>query len=54
MGGSKEGIDQRTKKARKAMRMLVRVSVSGSMNKNCNLNLFNSCVKSVLLYECET
>ena len=53
-GGSDDDVTLRIAKARAAFHKLQKIWDSRSISRNTKLSLFNSCVKSVLLYGSET
>jgi hypothetical protein len=53
-GGTLLGIQQRINKARDAFSRLKNIWSASNINLQLKIKLFNACVKSVLLYGCET
>ncbi len=53
-GGTEEDINQRINKARNTFNMLNKIWNASVLSRNTKLRMFNACVKSVLLYGCET
>ena len=53
-GGSSREVNVRIQKARGSFSKLRKVWLSKSLRKDTNIRIFNACVKSVLLYGCET
>jgi len=53
-GGTSREVNARIQKARGSFSKLRRVWLSKSLRKNTKIRIFNACVKSVLLYGCET
>jgi len=53
-GGTSTDVNARTQKARGSYSKLRRVWLSKSLQKDTKIRIFNACVKSVLLYGCET
>jgi len=53
-GGTEEDIDQRINKARNTFNMLHKIWNASVLSRNTKIRMFNACVKSVLLYGCET
>lgn len=53
-GGSSDDVSSRITKARQSFGQLNNVWRSNQISKRTKLSLYNSCVKSVLLYGCET
>jgi len=53
-GGALKDVNMRIQKARGAFAKLLNVWKSTSITKHLKMKIFNACVKSVLLYGCET
>jgi hypothetical protein len=53
-GGTSREVNARIQKARGSFSKLRRVWLSKSLRKDTEIRIFNACVKSVLLYGCET
>ena len=53
-GGTNREVGARIQKARGSFSKLRRAWLSKSLRKDTKIRIFNSCVKSVLLYGCET
>ena len=53
-GGTSKEVNARIQKARGSFSKLMRVWLSKSLRKETKIRIFNVCVKSVLLYGCET
>jgi len=53
-GGTIREVSARIQKARGSFSKLRRAWLSKSLRKGTNIRIFNACVKSVLLYGCET
>jgi len=53
-GGTSREVSARIQKARESFSKLRRVWLSKSLRKDTKIRIFNACVKSVLLYGCET
>jgi len=53
-GGTSREVSARIQKARGSFPKLRRVWPSKSLRKDTKIRIFNACVKSVLLYGCET
>ena len=53
-GGTSREVSARIQKARGSFAKLRRVWLSKSLRKDTKIRIFNACVKSVLLYGCET
>ena len=53
-GGTSREVNARTQKARGSFSKLRRVWLSKSIRKDTKIRIFNVCVKSLLLYGCET
>jgi hypothetical protein len=53
-GGTSGEVNVRIQKARGSLSKLRRVWLSKSLRKDTKIRIFNACVKSVLLYGCET
>ena len=53
-GGTSREVSARIQKARGSFSELRRVWLSKSLRKDAKIRIFNACVKSVLLYGCET
>ena len=53
-GGTSREVNARIQKARGTFSKLRRVWLSKSLRKDTKIRIFNVCVKSVLLYGCET
>jgi len=53
-GGISRKVNARIQKARGSFSKLRRVWLSKSLRKDTKIRIFNACVKSVLLYGCET
>jgi len=53
-GGTSREVSARIEKARGSFSKLRRVWLSKSLRKDIKIRIFNACVKSVLLYGCET
>jgi len=53
-GGASTGVNVRIQKARGSFSKLRKVWLSTSIRKDTKIRIFNACVKSVLLYGCET
>jgi hypothetical protein len=53
-GGTSREVNARMQKARGSFSKPRRVWLSKSLRKDNKIGIFNACVKSVLLYECET
>ena len=53
-GGTEEDIAKRINKARATFIMLHKIWNTSVLSRNTKIRMFNSCVKSVLLYGCET
>jgi hypothetical protein len=53
-GGTNREVNARIQKAREPFSKLRRVWLSKSLRKDTTIRIFNACVKSVLLYGCET
>jgi len=53
-GGTSREVSERIQKARGSFSKLRRVWLSKSLRKDTKIRIFNACVKSVLLYGCET
>ena len=53
-GGTSREVNARIQKARESFSKLRRVWLSKSLRKDTQIRILNACVKSVLLYECET
>jgi len=53
-GGTSREVNARIQKARRSFSKLRRVWLSKSLQKDTKMRIFNACVKSVLLYGCET
>jgi len=53
-GGTSREVNERIQKARGSFSKLRRVWLSKSLRKDTKIRIFNACVKSVLLYGCET
>ena len=53
-GGTSREVSARVQKARGSFSKLRRVWLSKSLKKDTKIRIFNACVKSVLLYGCET
>jgi hypothetical protein len=53
-GGTSREVNVRIQKARGSFSKLRRVWLSKSLRKDTKIRIFNACVKSVLLYRCET
>ena len=53
-GGTEEDINKRINKARHTFNMLHKVWNTSVLSRKTKIRMFNSCVKSVLLYGCET
>jgi hypothetical protein len=53
-GGTSREVNARIQKARGSFSKLRRAWLSNSLRKDTKIRIFNSCVKSVLLYGCET
>jgi len=52
--GASADVNVRIQKARGSFSKLRKVWLSTSIQKDTKINIFNTCVKSVLLYGCET
>ena len=53
-GGTCREVNVRIQKARESLCKLRKVWLSKSLRKDTKIRIFNACVKSVLLYGCET
>ena len=53
-GGTSREVNARIQKAKGSFSKLRRVWLSKSLRKDTMIRIFNACVKSVLLYGCET
>ena len=53
-GGAKSDVNVRIQKARGSFSKLRKVWLSTSIRKETKIKIFSACVKSVLLYGCET
>jgi hypothetical protein len=53
-GGTGREVSARIQKARRSFSKLRNVWLSKSLRKDTKIRIFNACVKSVLLYGCET
>ena len=53
-GGTSREVNVRIQKARGSFSKLRKVWLSKSLQKYINIRIFNACLKSVLLYGCET
>lgn len=53
-GGAKKDVDNRIRKARVSFAILNRIWKTRNLVLRTKINIFNACVKSVLLYGCET
>jgi len=53
-GGTSREVNVRTQKARGSFSKPRKVWLSKSLRKDTKIRIFNACVKSVLLYGCET
>jgi hypothetical protein len=53
-GGARIDANVRIQKARRSFLKLRKVWISTSIRENTKIRIFNACVKSVLLYRCET
>ena len=53
-GGTSKEVSARIQKARGSFSKLRRLWLSKSLRKDTKIRIFNACVKSVLLYGCET
>ena len=53
-GGTSREVNARIQKARGSFSKLRRPWLSKSLRKDTKIRIFNACVKSVLLYGCET
>jgi hypothetical protein len=53
-GGTSKGVNVGIQKVRGSFCKLRRVWLSKSLRKDTKIRIFNACVKSVLLYGCET
>jgi hypothetical protein len=53
-GGASTDVNVRTQMARVSFSKLRKVWLSTSIRKETKIKIFNACVKSVLLYGCET
>ena len=53
-GGTSREVNVRILKARRSFSKLRKVRLSKSLRKDIKIRIFNACVKSVLLYGCET
>jgi hypothetical protein len=53
-GGTSKEVNARIQKARGSFSKLRRVWLYKSLRKDAKIRIFNACVKSVLLYGCET
>jgi hypothetical protein len=53
-GGARTDVSVRIKKARGSFSKLRKVWLSTSIRKDAKIRIFNVCMKSVLLYGCET
>ena len=53
-GGTSREVNARIQKVRGSFSKLRRVWLSNSLRKDSKIRIFNACVKSVILYGCET
>ena len=53
-GGTVRVVNMRIQKARGSFSKLRKVWLSKSLRKDTKIRIFNACVKSLLLYGCET
>ena len=53
-GGTRREVNARIRKARGSFSKLRKVWLSKLLRKDTKIRIFNACVKSVLLYGCET
>jgi hypothetical protein len=53
-GGTSREVNARIQKAKGSFSKLRRVWLSKSLRKDTKIRIFNACMKSVLLYGCET
>ena len=53
-GGSEQDIKCRIGKARTAFRMIIPIWKAGNITTHTKIRLFNSNIKTILLYCCET
>ena len=53
-GGTRSDVNVRMQKARGSFSKLRKVWLSTAIRKETKIKIFNACVKSVLLYGCET
>jgi len=53
-GGASTDVNVRIQKARGSFSKLRKARLSTSIRKDAKIKIFNACVKSVLLYGCET